>query len=489
MSARPRTAATRSRNSGPRPRTRTCARCASAATWAKLKEKPAPTNELSRGGGCAACHAAYPKENRYSKDRVSGFEHPAVSVQVSDDTCFGCHSRSGRISLGNAGWWDSGITEAEAAKLPAGSWRKLEDGRYVSKATEDSHHAKGMTCVDCHTAQETMGTDGRPLHEEQATHVRCETCHRESEAQAVTRAQLPSEAGAIVRLRWGERAPSRFLVEESSGEALTNAVPMDDGTVEVLGKSSDRKLVAKPPATACRQLPGHARLSCRACHDTWVTQCVVCHTQWDPQGERRDLPTGRMEKGAWVEFDAPPRLGPPALGVLERGGRTEIVPFAPGMVMTLNGPASHPPTRLPASAKELIGAGTRHLRAFAPVVPHTTTRQGLSCQTCHGDPQVLGYGRGKLTWKVEGGTRTWSFEPAYETDRSDGKPADAWIGFLDDAPGITTRREARSLTRDEQLRVLTVGACLGCHPPEAPGLLYLHFEESLKRLRPACLGR
>ncbi|HEY3449787.1 MAG TPA: cytochrome b N-terminal domain-containing protein [Myxococcales bacterium] len=455
----------------------------------EIKEKPAPTSELSRGGGCAACHASYPKQRSYSKDRISGFEHPAVSVKVSEETCFGCHSRSGRISLGYAGWWDSALTETEAAKLPAGSWRKLEDGRLVSKATDDAHHAKGMTCVDCHTAEEAMGTARRPLHEEQATHVRCETCHRETPAKLAALAALPAEASAIVRLRYGEKAPAKYLVEEASGEALTNAVPREDGTFEILGKNKELRLIAKPPAPACRQLPGHARLSCRSCHETWVTQCVACHTQWDPKGIRRDIPTGHEERGAWVEFDAPPRIGPPALGVLERGGRAEIVPFAPGMVLTLNGPETNPPTPLPSAAKDLVGPGTRHLRAYAPAVPHTTTRQGLSCETCHADPQVLGYGRGKLTSKVEGGTRRWSFESAYETDRFDGKPADAWIGLMDGSSGVTTRREARSLNKEEQLKVLTVGACLGCHPPAKSGELYLRFDESLQRMRPECLAR
>ena len=59
-----------------------------------------------RGGGCLACHI-----NSYPENA-----HPALSRQVSDGRCFGCHSRSGRISLNY-----TGLAEILS---PAGSHRR-----------------------------------------------------------------------------------------------------------------------------------------------------------------------------------------------------------------------------------------------------------------------------------------------------------------------------------------------------------------------------
>lgn len=454
------------------------------------KQAPGPNGERSRGGGCAACHASYPEKRDYAKDRVERFAHPGVSVRVGDEACLGCHSRSGRISLGYAGWWESGLSPGQAQDLPAGSWRAMDDGRVLRRATGDAHHEKGMVCIDCHTAQEVMGDGGAHLHEEQATRVRCETCHREGLAASAPFAELPPETRAIARLRWGDAAPSRLLLEDRTGEPLTNAVPLADGTVEVRSKLSGARLIARPPAASCRALPGHARLSCRSCHEAWVTRCNACHTQWDPSEKRVDFPTGGPRSGAYVEYDAPPSIGPPTLGVLERGGRGEIVPFAPGMILTFNGPDQPaPPSPLPSSASGLIGPKTRHLRAFAPVVPHTTARKGLSCAACHRDPEVLGYGKGSLALAGEGGDRHWRFEPTFQAG-ADGLPADAWIAPLDGAAtGLSTRDEARPLNREEQERVLRVGACLECHDParEAIGL-YSDFPRSLRQMTPRCRG-
>ena len=126
------------------------------------------------------------------------------------------------------------------------------------------------------------------------------------------------------------------------------------------------------------------------------------------------------------------------------------------------------------------------MRAYAPAVPHTTTRQGLSCAACHDDPQVLGFGRGKLTPRAGGDRPSWEFESAYETSTYDRRPADAWIGALDGSVGVSTRKSARSLTVEEQRRVLTVGACLPCHEPAKSAELYRHFDESLKKMLPQC---
>lgn len=109
-----------------------------------------------RGGGCLACHiAAYPVE-----------AHPALSADVSDARCFGCHSRSGRISLSYAG-----LAEVDHPGL------RLADGRTIERMPADVHYLAGMRCTACHTADDVMGAAGEAVHQRDAVSAACTDCH------------------------------------------------------------------------------------------------------------------------------------------------------------------------------------------------------------------------------------------------------------------------------------------------------------------------
>jgi hypothetical protein len=290
-------------------------------------------------------------------------------------------------------------------------------------------------------------------------------------------AALDAEASAVVRLREGKGAPAALLLEDRTGEALTNAWPLPDGTVEVRGKVSGERHVARPPARACSAVAGHERLSCQSCHSEWVPQCIGCHTQFDAKAE------------TWVEYDVAPRQGPPTLGLFDRDGRTSIEPFAPGMVLTLNPPEALSPSPLPRTAAPLIGKGSRFVRAFALAVPHTTTRKGRSCQSCHLDPNALGYGQGRLSLETEKGSSAWRFEASAAASPFDGLPGDAWIGFMrEPSAAVSTRVTARPLELAAQRRSLEAGACMTCHDPASPAgaALFGDYRAARDRRGPRC---
>ena len=236
------------------------------------------------------------------------------------------------------------------------------------------------------------------------------------------------------------------------------------------GKLSGRKWVAKPPSHACTDVPGHERISCQACHSAWSPSCVSCHTQWD--GAARN----------WVEYDGPSLAEPPALGLVNAETGPTIAPAIPGMIMTLNLPGYPTLQPLPEMAGPLLNASTRLVRAFARSAPHTTTREGRSCASCHLEPHALGWGHGTLRPGPD-----WGFQPSAAPLR-DGLPADAWVASLSDRPGIATRGELHPLDRETQLRTLAVGPCLSCHDPNDPKhrAIYQSFHESLGRMSPSC---
>ena len=116
-----------------------------------------------RGGFCLACHINdYPEE-----------AHPALSAKVSDARCFGCHSRSARISLSY-----SGLAEIDPETAAQRESRlRLPDGRHVERKPADVHFTSGMSCIACHKGADLMASAGDAVHQRDVVASRCEDCH------------------------------------------------------------------------------------------------------------------------------------------------------------------------------------------------------------------------------------------------------------------------------------------------------------------------
>jgi hypothetical protein len=116
-------------------------------------------------------------------------------------------------------------------------------------------------------------------------------------------------------------------------------------------------------------------------------------------------------------------------------------------------------------------------RLYAPTAPHTTSKTGRSCTSCHNNPAALGYGRGVLNYTIDGNRGKWTFIPAYGNNPNDGLPEDAWIpfplNFKNDNPIISsnkpnsTRTDFRPFTIEEQKKILRVGSCFTCHSEDS----------------------
>lgn len=125
-----------------------------------------PITQLSRGGGCNACHLNYSKEAmaEVTKNFVLKPEekkwnfHPSLSLNITNEHFFGCHSRSGRITTNYEGWHETLLEKADVTNWT--NYRQFEDKRIFEKQIPDVHHQKGMVCIDCHNSYETMG-DGK----------------------------------------------------------------------------------------------------------------------------------------------------------------------------------------------------------------------------------------------------------------------------------------------------------------------------------------
>ncbi len=457
-----------------------CASChvgAAKAAWG-------PVHEDSRGGGCTACHLNYSPEaldalRRYEGTGHAGAAreaptvHPSLSLAIGNEHCFGCHSRSGRLSTSYEGWMES---ERQAPDPAAPDrYRTLEDGRVFERAEPDIHHTKKLECIDCHTAREAMGDGLVHARKWEQTEVACEDCHLVGSPATVAAASLDAESRKILTVRKRPADDRPFLAARATGQPLVNAFLDADGTARMWLKRTGEVLELRRPAAVCLQGGGHDRLSCISCHSGWAPTCSTCHTAFDPNGTGYDLLDDLEVRGEWVETAGNFRADPPALGIRAVAGRDVVDTFVPGMILTID-------------AGDRTGS-TVH-RLYARTFAHTITAKSQSCESCHSDPQALGYGRGKLTYAREGDGGRWTFAPAMPPSIHDGLPEDAWIPFLGARPGpLSTRDDVRPFSVEEQRRILAAGACLTCHQGDSRVMqdAIADWEDALRRASARCL--
>jgi quinol-cytochrome oxidoreductase complex cytochrome b subunit len=462
-----------------------------------------PNGEDARGGGCNACHLAYSPAalgalTTYERDRSRpGVEaprvHPAISLDIGNLQCFGCHSRSGRISTSYEGWHEVHEPPAEASSpaRPSGSpsrFRRLADERVFERVAPDIHQERGLDCIDCHTANEVMGDGATHAKKQDQLRVACEDCHPRPGAapSTVQFLGLDPESRKILAVRQWPGAAAGHYVRAASGDMLVNVVATADGGTSLVRKRTGERRIGKPAKAVCVEGEGHARLSCGSCHTAWAPRCPTCHTSFDARGEAYDWVDDDDVRGAWQERSGPFAAEPPTLGVRRgapRAGQPQDVidTFVPGMVLTIEKPAGGGQS-----------AVTVFRRLYARIEPHTTRLQARSCRSCHNDPVALGYGRGELRFaRVQGAGRgRWRFSPASANLPQDDLPADAWIPFLGTRAGmVSTRDDVRPFSVEEQRRILTVGACLTCHEGDSPVMRdsVRRFETVLARRRSVCL--
>ncbi len=475
-----------------------CANC----HLGKEKTETGAVDQLSRGGGCTACHLNYSdraKEmhNRYiagsKNDSLLPKVHPSLDLNASNDHCFGCHSRSGRISTNYEGWHETMLEEKDVKGKDG--YRVLQDKRVFEFVSDDIHHQKGIDCIDCHNSYETMGDGKVYLHEENQVKTKCEDCHLVNEPELISYDSLDAESKKIVDILKLFSDDKNMIRGANSKVSLINTY-VDSGKVMMVGKISKKKFEVKPPAPICMRNKVHKSLTCSSCHTSWAPQCIGCHNQFDSRVEGLDLLSNKMVKGQWIEYVGKFFAEPPTLGVRE-GKEKKIEPGIPGMILTINKDSYTISSQQsnPDSANQNI---IFH-RLYAPTSPHTTSAKGRSCKSCHNDPLAIGYGRGTLTYTVSDKKGNWNFVPEYAPNKYDGLPEDAWIEFPFNSSGTlkssdeysgSTRTDFRPFTIEEQKKILTVGACLTCHEENSAVMqksLNFEFKEYVKKISEKCV--
>jgi len=457
-----------------------CARCHLGSE----KEEYGAIDELSRGGGCNACHLNYSAEAKSQlADYLKNNEdlpsvHPSVDFQITDDHCFGCHSRSGRISTNYQGYHETLMSKAELGSKEG--YKVLMDDRVFKYIQEDIHHQRGLACIDCHGYEDIMGDGKTYLHEEDAVKIACEDCHADSHNNTAILTDLSYTQQRIFKIRKFEHLDKPILLTKKDSVPIINSYVDSNGSAYLISKLDDAVFNLLPPSASCAREYGHQDLTCSSCHTGWAPQCIGCHVSYEPNADGYDLLDKQPMKGSWVEYAGSFLSGPPTLGVREHENGKGIEPAIPGMIMTMD---------INSFSSHAMPGDDSFYRLFAPAAPHTTTAVGRTCTSCHNNPLALGYGRGQLTFNKS--NYQWQFTPEYESLPQDGLPADAWTGFLQEpAQKTSTRLNFRPFTVKEQQMILTVGACLTCHDNDSEMMrasLVTDFNSYLKTISKDCI--
>ncbi len=434
-----------------------CANCHLGAQKTEFGE----ITQLSRGGGCNACHLNYDEAskndlNSYisSNKKKLPVAHPATNIFVTNEHCFGCHSRSSRISTNYEGWQETTLDESDI--IDKEDYRVLEDKRVYKYIEEDIHHTKGMLCIDCHSSHEVMGDGKLYTHEEQAVKLQCSDCHFKEKPKTIPYDSLDTESMLVFLHRDYQHIDKQIIAVEKDGHPLVNTFIDSLGNAFLIGKKDGKLHELKPQSDVCSRDHAHKDMACSTCHSSWTTKCIGCHNQFDEKETRAfDLLDRRYTKGQWKEYIAEYSSTKPALGVRENSEGKHIEPAVPGMILTIDKGSYE--------GKE-IGKDVSFYRLYSPNSPHTTSTKVRDCKSCHLNSEAIGYGKGDLTFNIE--NAKWNFTPEYALNENDNLPEDAWIPFLEETKPETvnsTRLDFRPFSVDEQKQLLLVGACLQCH--------------------------
>lgn len=448
------------------------------------KTKAGPVTESSRGGGCIACHLNYSLEafvgnavhENNPEDTTYLAFHPSIDLNVTNDHCFGCHSRSGRISTNYEGWHETTLEIEEAYHDT--TYRIVEGSRVFRFVQEDVHHKLGLECIDCHNSYELMGDGTNYAHQENQVNITCEDCHFHGEPTLISQNDLDQESAIIASLRFGSVVGKNYMGTKDKNRPLINTYYQNDSAF-MLSKNKKQLYALSPPAEVCTRGEAHDELSCSSCHTAWAPSCIGCHNEYDRIEPGYDMYTNEEKMGSWVEYIGEFNAHPPTLGYRELKEGKEVIPVIPGMIMTID-----------------VGSFDRRLhdslifhRLFAPAASHTTQTTGRDCKSCHNNPVALGFGEGELEYVLNDDTGKWLFKPKYQNNSNDDLPEDAWTGFLEERHGtVSTRTNVRPFNVEEQKRILTVGACLTCHSDESEEMLdgLENFKKTLEKRSEVC---
>jgi hypothetical protein len=369
-----------------------CARC---HLWSRGKgyRGAVGAEGVYRADGCAACHMIYANDglSRSADPSIDHTEpgHPMTHIitkAIPSDQCIHCHHRGARIGLSFTGRAQMPPNLPSGPGVPGTTDVKFNGNyHYSDQETNppDLHHAAGLHCIDCHTKNGVMGDGNIYGHMDQATKIRCRTCHG-----------LPTSLGTLIDEDGLEL--NNVTANRDRSVVLTSKVTGQQYAIGQVMNVVDPGSVDYDPTAACAMNENHLKqdggLECYACHTSWAPNCFGCHFERDEREMGRNLVTREWEVGkastANKVFESLKHF---SMGKNRKG---RFSPYVVGCNAIADVTAPDGSKILDFVMPETVN-GLSGL-ALNPVNPHTVRAEGevRSCSECHRSPPTLGLGSG-----------------------------------------------------------------------------------------------
>ncbi|MCC6740648.1 MAG: hypothetical protein IT452_16515 [Planctomycetia bacterium] len=337
-----------------------------------------------RSEGCAACHVTYADDGltETGDPTVPRYEagHPLrhqLTSAIPTTTCAHCHYGDASIGLAYRGMAMLPPGAPGGPQVPGSTPYRLNGMWYLrdDKVTPpDVHHEKGMHCIDCHTAADTMGDGNIYGQMEHAVEIECTTCHGTPEAYAT----LATEKGRKLD----------HVRQEGGKFVLTSKV---DGKEHEVVQAKDVVTKGHPrySAKAAKAMTAqHAKLECYTCHNGWNVNFFGFHFDRNEGFSQLDILSGVRTAGrvttlekvfaTYREF----RLGYNPEGMIA----PYMVGFSTMCTVRDDKGKFLVDQGLPRTAAGLSGMTMVHHQT------HTTRPEARSCAECHRSAATWGLG-------------------------------------------------------------------------------------------------
>jgi len=397
--------------------------CGGCHLWRKIGDVEGELGE--RGGGCSACHVIRTKKVKDFGTKEP-YEHPIITMVVPSQNCLRCHNRSARIATSYKGMMEM-LGMKKAIEDNGGNYLEYGGRRYFEVIPDIHYRKAGLWCIDCHNGQELMGDGQKHQGMETQLDSSCKMCHGTVEE---LRVQPPNDLAKRL-LSLNKRLPENKdkILYSPKGYPLYHIRYMNGKPVLFRKSDGFPFEITLQKIAPYHHLKGHERLSCSACHSSWMPQCFGCHIKKE-EGMQWDWVLAKGSEGRWVERLDFIRYSDPPLGVKNN----KIYPMF-----------SHP-VYFWKDGKESLGI----FLALPSFDPHTTQKEARSCESCHRNAKTVGLKGVYLDENI----------PEHLFEKEQG--------------------QRRGFKENEWDSILRVGQCIPCHKGYQDPI-FKDFQKSYKR--------
>jgi len=281
----------------------------------------------------------------------------------------------------------------------------FDDPEKFKKAVhlKDIHLEKGMQCIDCHFEQDVHG-NGKLYNEPRAAvEIDCADCHGTIRARTNLRTSgfaAPTGGTDLSSLRtpWGKR---RF--ENRTGTVIQRSMVYEDrewevvqvrdtvtpGTPHFNPKSQRAKTIQRDGETyggavdAASLAHSDSRLTCYACHSSWMTSCFGCHLSTSANNKMPALHNEGDSSKFWTSYNYQVlRDDVYMLGIDGTVTGNRIAPARSSSAVVVSSQNANREWLY--QAQQTVSSEGFSGQAFSTHVPHTVrARETKTCTDCH----------------------------------------------------------------------------------------------------------